>query len=86
MTDVGSRVAPATRCGAATRQGRRCLARPVRGKNCCRLHGGASTGPRTQEGRDRVAEAQRRRWAAIRHAQYGHRSMDLNEAGGSHDT
>ena len=30
----------------------------------CSNHGGASTAPRTSEGRQRIAEAQRRRWAA----------------------
>lgn len=32
----------------------------------CRLHGGDATGPRTPEGRARVAEAQRERWRCYR--------------------
>ena len=32
----------------------------------CRDHGGLSTGPRTVEGRTRIAETQRRRWRAFR--------------------
>jgi hypothetical protein len=36
------------------------------GKARCRLHGGLSTGPRTEAGRARIAEAQRRRWRAYR--------------------
>jgi uncharacterized protein YjiS (DUF1127 family) len=32
------------------------------GKARCRFHGGLSTGPKTQAGRARIAEAQRRRW------------------------
>jgi hypothetical protein len=32
----------------------------------CRLHGGLSTGPKTKAGRERIAEAQRRRWRAYR--------------------
>ena len=32
----------------------------------CPNHGGMSTGPKTAEGRRRIAEAQRRRWAAWR--------------------
>jgi hypothetical protein len=36
----------------------------------CRLHGGLSTGPKTQEGRERIAEAQRQRWRLWR-AQQG---------------
>ena len=31
---------------------------PVAGKRRCRLHGGASTGPKSKEGRDRIAAAQ----------------------------
>ena len=49
-------------CGAKTRKGTSCLAMSVRGKKRCRLHGGLSTGPKTEAGRRRVAEAQRRRW------------------------
>ena len=33
------------------------------GKRRCRFHGGMSTGPKTTEGRARIAEAQRRHWA-----------------------
>jgi hypothetical protein len=32
----------------------------------CKLHGGLSTGPRTAEGRARIAAAQRKRWARHR--------------------
>ena len=49
-------------CGAKTRKGRSCKAKPVLHKGRCRMHGGLSTGPRTEEGRERVAEAQRLRW------------------------
>jgi hypothetical protein len=31
----------------------------------CRLHGGKSTGPKTPEGRARIAEAQRARWQRV---------------------
>lgn len=34
-----------------------CLRPAVSGKTVCKLHGGASTGPRTQEGRDKCAQA-----------------------------
>ena len=48
---------PGLRCGAKTRKGTACQ-RPANKKNGrCRLHGGASTGPRTKEGRARIAEA-----------------------------
>ena len=50
-------------CGAKTRRGTYCKMMPVPGKKRCRLHGGLSTGPKTEEGRLRIAEAQRKRWA-----------------------
>ncbi len=49
-------------CEAKTRRGTACRQRPLKGKRRCRLHGGLSTGPRTMEGRARIAEAQRERW------------------------
>jgi hypothetical protein len=57
-----------SQCGARTRKGAPCQAQPVPGKRRCKLHGGASTGPRSTEGRARIADAQRRRWAATRDA------------------
>lgn len=51
-------------CGAKTRAGGTCQARAVPGKRRCRLHGGASTGPKTKEGRERIAEANRKRVSA----------------------
>ena len=54
------------RCGAKTRSGAPCKMRCEAGKRRCRLHGGASTGPKTAEGRSRIAAAQKRRWAAYR--------------------
>jgi hypothetical protein len=48
-------------CGARTRSGKRCRAWPVLGMRRCRMHGGRSTGPRTSEGRARIAESNRRR-------------------------
>jgi len=57
------------RCGAKTRAGGRCLIRVELGKARCRFHGGLSTGPKTEIGRARIAEAQRRRWRAYREQQ-----------------
>lgn len=49
---------PGVRCGARTRKGSPCQ-RPARlAVGRCRVHGGASTGPRTEEGRARIAAAQ----------------------------
>ena len=50
------------RCGAKTRKGQPCRAKPLPGKRRCKFHGGMSTGPKTPEGRMKVSEAQRRRW------------------------
>jgi hypothetical protein len=49
------------RCHATTRAGGACLVRVEPSKARCRFHGGPSTGPRIEEGRARIAEAQRRR-------------------------
>ena len=53
------------RCGAHARStGKPCAAPTVAGRTRCKLHGGKSTGPRTPEGRRRVAEASRARMLA----------------------
>jgi hypothetical protein len=55
------------RCGARTRQGHPCRMAVVElGKRRCKFHGGLSTGPKTAEGRARIAAAQRRRWEEFR--------------------
>ena len=51
-------------CGAKTRAGHPCQRNGLGRGGRCANHGGASTGPKTPEGRQRIAEAQRRRWAA----------------------
>ena len=48
-------------CGARTRAGGECQAKAVRGGRRCRMHGGLSTGPKTEAGRARIAESNRRR-------------------------
>jgi hypothetical protein len=53
-------------CGAKTRAGGCCQVRAEPGKARCRFHGGKSTGPMTEAGRNRIAEAQRQRWRAYR--------------------
>jgi hypothetical protein len=55
-------------CGARCRTGKPCCARVlVRADRTlarrCRMHGGASTGPKTAEGRARCGAVQRERWA-----------------------
>ena len=54
------------RCQARTRAGTPCKAPCLIDKHRCRMHGGLSTGPKTTEGRARIAAAQRKRWALYR--------------------
>ena len=49
-------------CGARTRAGHPCRRKGTGKGRRCRNHGGRSTGPRTIEGRERIASAQRARW------------------------
>jgi hypothetical protein len=60
----------APRCGARTRSGCPCRAPALRNKLRCRMHGGASTGPRTAEGLQRLRDARTThgRYAAPRRA------------------
>jgi len=58
-------LALAPRCGARTRAGCPCRAPAIRGKLRCRMHGGRSTGPRTEEGLTRL------RIARTIHGHYG---------------
>ena len=66
-------------CGARTRAAGCCQVRAEPGKARCRFHGGKSTGPRTEAGRNRIGEAQRLRWRAYRERARTVRSDD--EAG-----
>ena len=54
-----------TPCGAKTRAGHLCKRRGLGKGGRCANHGGLSTGPKTPEGRQRIAEAQRKRWAEV---------------------
>src|SRR6185295_4453805 len=47
-------------CGARTRRGGSCKNRPVQNRRRCRMHGGASTGPKTWEGKQKIAAARRK--------------------------
>lgn len=57
---------PRVPCGAKTRKGTECRALSEPNRRRCRFHGGLSTGPKTEAGRARIAEAQRRRWDAFK--------------------
>lgn len=54
------------RCGAKTRKGTPCQMKSEPGRARCKFHGGMSTGAKTPEGRDRIRQAQLRRWARWR--------------------
>ena len=45
------------RCGAKTRNNQFCNKFPIKGKRRCNLHGGLSTGPKTEQGRQAIAKA-----------------------------
>ena len=53
-------------CGAKTRKGKPCLNLSEPGKQRCKFDEGKSYGPKTAEGRERIAQAQKRRWAQNR--------------------
>ena len=55
-------------CGAKTRTGAPCRCKLLLNGLRCRFHGGKSTGPRTPDGKRRIAEANRRRWETYREA------------------
>ena len=55
-------------CRATTRKGTPCKCLAVAGKQRCKLHGGMSTGPKTAEGRAKIAESNRARAAKQRAA------------------
>ena len=48
---------PGIRCLAKTRRGTKCQRAAYKHNGRCRLHGGLSTGARTQEGLQRISEA-----------------------------
>lgn len=50
-------------CGARTRAGTPCKLTAIYMNGRCKLHGGLSTGPTSDEGRERCREAARGRWA-----------------------
>ena len=58
LLPLNSRDLSTTLCRAKTRSGNPCkrIGNPINGR--CHLHGGKSTGPRTEEGRARIAAAQ----------------------------
>ena len=55
---------PGRRCLAKTRSGGQCQCPAMKGKARCRIHGGLSTGPRTNDGKEKA------RQAVLKHGHY----------------
>lgn len=55
---------PRLQCGARTRKGTSCRALALPGKQRCKFHGGMSTGPKSDAGKERIRQALRRRQGA----------------------
>ena len=51
------------KCLAKTRKGTPCQRKALANGRCAN-HGGLSTGPKTKEGRERIAQAQKLRWGS----------------------
>ena len=72
--DIERRMSQERQCKARSkRTGKRCKRAAVPGKSVCYYHGGASTGPRTPEGRERCS------LAAMVHGAYVDRVLDEHE-------
>jgi hypothetical protein len=57
MSTAGGRIV-CKQCQAKSKRSQlQCKAPALKGKNVCRAHGGLSTGPKTEQGRQRCAEA-----------------------------
>jgi len=59
-------------CGAKTRPGTPCKGQPM-ANGRCRMHGGASTGPRTPGGLERIRQAR------TKHGAYSAESREVRE-------
>src|SRR5262249_56673345 len=65
----------APRCGAKTRRGTTCLCPAIRGRRRCKLHGGMSTGPKTQAGIERIRRANTKHGFYSKQARRGHAAV-----------
>lgn len=57
LLTAGGRIRCLQCTAKSKRTGNQCRAAAIKGKTKCRTHGGLSTGPKTQAGRDRIAAA-----------------------------
>jgi len=55
MTTAGGRIA-CSRCQARNRRGKQCGNPAMRGKRNCRNHGGRSTGPKSEAGKESIRQ------------------------------
>ena len=58
LTTAGGRITCPQCTARSKRTKQRCVQPAMRGRSVCRTHGGLSTGPRTPEGKARIAAAQ----------------------------
>ena len=58
LTTAGGRITCPQCTAKSKRTKQRCVQPAMRGRSVCRTHGGLSTGPRTPEGKARIAAAQ----------------------------
>jgi hypothetical protein len=56
-------------CQAHSRSGKQCGNLSVKGKRVCKLHGGWSTGPKTEEGIERIRQGR------TKHGRYSAKAM-----------
>ena len=75
---------PGQRCGAKTRRGTACRRPAIKRNGRCRLHGGQSKGPKTAEGRAKIAAANTTTGQHTR-AMIAKRREDANVAKGLRD-
>jgi len=81
MSTAGGRIT-CKQCQATSKRTRlQCKAPAVKGKNVCRTHGGLSTGPKTEQGRQRCAEAKivHGRETRKKRAERSRKSAELHE-------
>ena len=63
----------APRCMARTRQGTPCKSPAMKGEKRCRMHGGKSSGPTTEEGKIRARKAN------MKHGHYTAEAIELRQ-------
>ena len=78
LSQCAARCRDVSRCEASPVWNKR-LDRPVNG--CCRMHGGLSTGPKTEDGRRRIVESNRARTMTTSEGKRG-KGREVTQRGG----